>query len=90
MHSLNLYSCHDTIFGYRGYYIRCKAIKHVISTFLSHSDPDVKRQVLSLGAGFDASFFRLTKEGLMNGNVKYFEVCTYIVSLCCEELPSVG
>ena len=43
-------------------------------TFLHHGDPLTMKQVLSLGAGFDTSFFRLSKGECIHNSVKYFEV----------------
>jgi tRNA wybutosine-synthesizing protein 4 len=59
---------------FRGYYIRCKAISEVISTFLCDSSTsDGWKQIISLGAGYDTSYFRLHASGLVK-NLKYFEV----------------
>lgn len=59
----------------RGYYIRAKAINCVVTTFIEHH-PLGKTQVLSLGAGFDTTFFRLHNEGKLP-SCRYFEVCTH-------------
>ena len=58
-------------FLFRGYYIRSKAIDHVLVGFLSQIRG--KKQIISLGAGYDTSYFRLSNMGLME-DVKYFEV----------------
>ena len=57
----------------RGYYIRCKAISAAVVNFIGQTDFDSTRQIISLGAGYDTTFFRLQKQGLMK-NIKYFEV----------------
>uniref|UniRef100_UPI00358E4E08 tRNA wybutosine-synthesizing protein 4 isoform X2 n=1 Tax=Myxine glutinosa TaxID=7769 RepID=UPI00358E4E08 len=57
----------------RGYYVRSKAVDTVIRSFLAITEDKSLRQVLSLGAGFDSTYFRLKAEGLLNG-VTMFEV----------------
>nr|CAB3263403.1 tRNA wybutosine-synthesizing protein 4 [Phallusia mammillata] len=59
----------------RGYYIRSKAVRHVLAKFLSaRSNEDV--QIVSLGAGFDTTFFNI--RDLMNESatkhLKYIEI----------------
>ena len=77
---------HD-IYYFRGYYVRCKAISQVIATFIHGSTSDGQRQIISLGAGYDTTYFRLYAEGLIR-NLKYFEVITVVYSLSCLLLSS--
>lgn len=61
---------------HRGYYIRAKAIDHVLKSFLSNTkDFDNKVQMFSLGAGFDTSYFRLKSE---LGGDAFTNKCKYI------------
>ncbi|CAO2825716.1 unnamed protein product [Amaranthus hypochondriacus] len=46
----------------RGYFARFAALRKLLSQFL-HSDDHTKKQVLSLGAGFDTTYFQLQGEG---------------------------
>ncbi|EDO42453.1 predicted protein, partial [Nematostella vectensis] len=59
----------------RGYYIRIKAVSQVLSLFLESSFKCYSHylQILSLGAGFDTSFFRFASEGRLT-NTRFFEV----------------
>uniref|UniRef100_A0A8C4QQS5 tRNA wybutosine-synthesizing protein 4 n=2 Tax=Eptatretus burgeri TaxID=7764 RepID=A0A8C4QQS5_EPTBU len=57
----------------RGYYVRSKAVDAVIRSFLAVTEDKSPRQILSLGAGFDSTYFRLKAEGLLSG-VTMFEV----------------
>ncbi|KAJ8012659.1 hypothetical protein DPEC_G00045190 [Dallia pectoralis] len=50
----------------RGYYVRWKAIDHCVKQFLRVTESCPRRQVLSLGAGFDSLYFRLHAEGAVN------------------------
>ncbi|KAK3108722.1 hypothetical protein FSP39_014162 [Pinctada imbricata] len=50
---------------HRGYYIRAKAIDHILRKFLSETAEP--KQIISLGAGFDSAYFRLTAEQLLHG-----------------------
>lgn len=45
----------------RGYYIRHKAVDTILTSFIS-TNPGALKQIVSLGAGFDTAFFRLTKQ----------------------------
>jgi len=56
---------------FRGYYIRCKAVQQSLVTFIKECGGGC--QILSLGAGFDTSYFRLAAEGLTS-DIKYIEV----------------
>ncbi|KAJ8314208.1 hypothetical protein KUTeg_008769 [Tegillarca granosa] len=56
---------------HRGYYIRAKAIDFIIKKFLKENPG--KKQMLSLGAGFDSAYFRLKSQQLLN-DVTFFEV----------------
>lgn len=46
----------------RGYFARFAALRKFLFRFLS-SDDDTRKQVLSLGAGFDTTYFQLQEEG---------------------------
>lgn len=69
----------------RGYYARVFAVRRMMDAFLSTPLPgdgdddavgdggdEKKRQVVSIGAGFDTTFFRLRKEG--RAPARYLEV----------------
>ncbi|XP_076857570.1 tRNA wybutosine-synthesizing protein 4 isoform X2 [Brachyhypopomus gauderio] len=43
----------------RGYYVRWKAVDHCVKQFLHVTETCARRQILSLGAGFDSLYFRL-------------------------------
>uniref|UniRef100_A0A8C4IYZ4 tRNA wybutosine-synthesizing protein 4 n=1 Tax=Dicentrarchus labrax TaxID=13489 RepID=A0A8C4IYZ4_DICLA len=43
----------------RGYYVRWRAVDHCVRRFLHITENCPKRQILSLGAGFDSLYFRL-------------------------------
>ncbi|XP_040913361.1 tRNA wybutosine-synthesizing protein 4 [Toxotes jaculatrix] len=43
----------------RGYYVRWRAVDHCVRRFLQVTENCPKRQILSLGAGFDSLYFRL-------------------------------
>ncbi|KAK3568902.1 hypothetical protein QTP86_019557 [Hemibagrus guttatus] len=57
----------------RGYYVRWKAVDHCVKQFLCATDACDRRQILSLGAGFDSLYFRLRSEGVLE-RVSVFEV----------------
>ncbi|XP_017325084.1 tRNA wybutosine-synthesizing protein 4 isoform X1 [Ictalurus punctatus] len=57
----------------RGYYVRWKAVDRCVKQFLCVTDACDRRQILSLGAGFDSLFFRLHAEGALE-RVSVFEV----------------
>ncbi|XP_056611537.1 tRNA wybutosine-synthesizing protein 4 [Triplophysa dalaica] len=57
----------------RGYYIRLKAVDHCLKQFFHATESCLRRQILSLGAGFDSLYFRLYAEGAL-GSVTVFEV----------------
>ncbi|KAM9850756.1 tRNA wybutosine-synthesizing protein 4 [Aulostomus maculatus] len=57
----------------RGYYVRWRAVDHCVRTFLQVTGNCTKRQILSLGAGFDSLYFRLHAEGSLDRAV-VFEV----------------
>ncbi|KAI1885314.1 hypothetical protein AGOR_G00218870 [Albula goreensis] len=57
----------------RGYYVRWKAVDHCVKQFLRVTEGCARRQVLSLGAGFDSLYFRLHAEGALE-KVVVFEV----------------
>ncbi|XP_013402426.1 tRNA wybutosine-synthesizing protein 4 isoform X2 [Lingula anatina] len=55
----------------RGYYVRAKAVDHMLRCFITHTGAN--SQVISLGAGFDSAYFRLKAEGLLQDTL-WFEV----------------
>ncbi|KAF4109123.1 tRNA wybutosine-synthesizing protein 4 [Onychostoma macrolepis] len=57
----------------RGYYVRWKAVDHCVKWFFHATKSCSRRQILSLGAGFDSLYFRLHAEGGLGG-VTVFEV----------------
>ncbi|KAG5283537.1 hypothetical protein AALO_G00043150 [Alosa alosa] len=57
----------------RGYYVRWRAVDHCVKQFLQATSNCSRRQMLSLGAGFDSLYFRLHAEGVME-RVTVFEV----------------
>ncbi|KAK2840324.1 hypothetical protein Q5P01_014064 [Channa striata] len=57
----------------RGYYVRWRAVDHCVSRFLHITETCPKRQILSLGAGFDSLYFRLHSDGALHRAV-VFEV----------------
>uniref|UniRef100_A0A668B046 tRNA wybutosine-synthesizing protein 4 n=1 Tax=Myripristis murdjan TaxID=586833 RepID=A0A668B046_9TELE len=57
----------------RGYYVRWRAVDHCVKRFLQITENCPRRQILSLGAGFDSLYFRLHAEGLLDRAV-VFEV----------------
>jgi len=60
---------------HRGYYIRAKAIDHTLRSFLNHAQHlNTAAQIVSLGAGFDTSYFRLKEKGLLGKNCRYVEI----------------
>ncbi|XP_030283503.1 tRNA wybutosine-synthesizing protein 4 [Sparus aurata] len=57
----------------RGYYVRCRAVDHCVRRFLHITENCPKRQILSLGAGFDSLYFRQQADKALNRAV-VFEV----------------
>ncbi|XP_019960117.2 tRNA wybutosine-synthesizing protein 4 isoform X2 [Paralichthys olivaceus] len=57
----------------RGYYVRWRAVDHCVRKFLHVTENCPKRQILSLGAGFDSLYFRLRADEALAG-VVVFEV----------------
>lgn len=59
---------------HRGYYIRAMAIDHVLKSFLNNTQGQL--QIISLGAGFDTSYFRLKSQHreLFANRCRYIEV----------------
>ncbi|KAF3694456.1 tRNA wybutosine-synthesizing protein 4 [Channa argus] len=57
----------------RGYYVRWRAVDHCVGRFLQVTENCPKRQILSLGAGFDSLYFRLHSDGVLDRAV-VFEV----------------
>uniref|UniRef100_A0A7N6B3Z6 tRNA wybutosine-synthesizing protein 4 n=1 Tax=Anabas testudineus TaxID=64144 RepID=A0A7N6B3Z6_ANATE len=57
----------------RGYYVRWRAVDHCVRRFLHITENCPRRQILSLGAGFDSLYFRLHADGALEGAV-VFEV----------------
>ncbi|KAK7488705.1 hypothetical protein BaRGS_00020002 [Batillaria attramentaria] len=56
----------------RGYYLRAVSIDQVLRNFLAQS-PGCKKQIISLGAGFDSSYFRLKADRLLQ-DASFYEV----------------
>jgi len=56
-----------------GYYVRAKSIDYTLQRFLSMNQSEERIQIISLGAGFDSSYFRLKKEKLLK-NCIYYEI----------------
>ncbi|XP_043845136.1 tRNA wybutosine-synthesizing protein 4 [Dromiciops gliroides] len=51
---------------HRGYYVRARAVRHCVRAFLERAPAEGgarRRQILSLGAGFDSLYFRLKAAG---------------------------
>lgn len=57
----------------RGYYVRWRAVDHCVKNFLHITENFSRRQIVSLGAGFDSLYFRLHADGVLDG-VVVFEV----------------
>ncbi|XP_028846985.1 tRNA wybutosine-synthesizing protein 4 isoform X2 [Denticeps clupeoides] len=57
----------------RGYYVRWRAVDQCVRQFLQVTAHCGRRQVLSLGAGFDSLYFRLHAEGVLE-RVVVFEL----------------
>lgn len=57
----------------RGYYVRWRAVDHCVRRFLHITENCPKRQILSLGAGFDSLYFRLHADGALD-RAAVFEV----------------
>uniref|UniRef100_A0A1A8IU58 tRNA wybutosine-synthesizing protein 4 n=1 Tax=Nothobranchius kuhntae TaxID=321403 RepID=A0A1A8IU58_NOTKU len=55
----------------RGYYVRWRAVDHCVRRFLQVTAGCPKRQILSLGAGFDSLYFRLRADGDLDRAVVY-------------------
>ncbi|KAK0147052.1 tRNA wybutosine-synthesizing protein 4 [Merluccius polli] len=58
----------------RGYYVRWRAVDYCVKSFLQATVKCPKRQILSLGAGFDSLFFRLHEEGALVEHTVVYEV----------------
>lgn len=58
----------------RGYYIRAKAVDTVLHSFVDNYS-GTKKQIISVGAGFDTSFFRLSESDTKSmEDVYYIEI----------------
>uniref|UniRef100_A0A673HFJ6 Leucine carboxyl methyltransferase 1 n=1 Tax=Sinocyclocheilus rhinocerous TaxID=307959 RepID=A0A673HFJ6_9TELE len=57
----------------RGYYVHWKTVDHSVKQFFHATKSCSRRQILSLGAGFDSLYFRLHAEGALGG-VTVFEI----------------
>ena len=55
----------------RGYYIRARVMDYILKSFLQHHFHDNHTQIVSLGAGFDASYFRLKSSHLLQNSTYY-------------------
>ncbi|XP_078514900.1 tRNA wybutosine-synthesizing protein 4 isoform X2 [Lissotriton helveticus] len=53
----------------RGYYIRARAVDQCVRNFLLQTQESCRRQILSLGAGFDSLYFRLKSDGALKNAV---------------------
>uniref|UniRef100_A0A665VXN7 tRNA wybutosine-synthesizing protein 4 n=1 Tax=Echeneis naucrates TaxID=173247 RepID=A0A665VXN7_ECHNA len=53
----------------RGYYVRWRAVDHCVRRFLQITESCCRRQILSLGAGFDSLYFRLRADEALHGVV---------------------
>ncbi|XP_068602852.1 tRNA wybutosine-synthesizing protein 4 [Brachionichthys hirsutus] len=53
----------------RGYYVRWRAMDHCVRKFLHITESCPRRQILSLGAGFDSLYFRLHSDGALDRTV---------------------
>ncbi|GFY31311.1 leucine carboxyl methyltransferase 1 homolog [Trichonephila clavipes] len=60
----------------RGYYIRFKAIEALFQSWFNEVPVSIypKSQIISLGAGFDSSYFRLKKLNVFPPGCKYIEI----------------
>ncbi|GFY41339.1 tRNA wybutosine-synthesizing protein 4 [Trichonephila inaurata madagascariensis] len=60
----------------RGYYIRFKAIEALFQSWFNEVPVSIypKSQIISLGAGFDSSYFRLKKLDIFPPGCKYIEI----------------
>nr|XP_057939051.1 tRNA wybutosine-synthesizing protein 4 [Doryrhamphus excisus] len=58
----------------RGYYVRWRAVDHCVQTFLQVTQHCAKRQILSLGAGFDSLYFRQCANATALERAVVFEV----------------
>ncbi|XP_036591563.1 tRNA wybutosine-synthesizing protein 4 [Trichosurus vulpecula] len=61
---------------HRGYYVRARAVRHCVRAFLERTPAEggePRRQILSLGAGFDSLYFRLKAAGHL-AQAKVWEV----------------
>ncbi|XP_060073537.1 tRNA wybutosine-synthesizing protein 4-like [Ylistrum balloti] len=56
---------------HRGYYIRALTIDYILKSFLSLHQG--RKQIISLGAGFDSAYFRLKAADVLD-NVSFYEV----------------
>ncbi|XP_026544170.1 tRNA wybutosine-synthesizing protein 4 isoform X2 [Notechis scutatus] len=60
---------------HRGYYVRARAVERSVRAFLLGTQGEPRRQVVSLGAGWDSLYFCLKDAGLLAGNGEpFFEV----------------
>ncbi|KAK9537312.1 hypothetical protein VZT92_004941 [Zoarces viviparus] len=55
----------------RGYYVRWRAVDHCVRRFLHVTKNCPRRQILSLGAGFDSAYFRLHADEALDGAVVF-------------------
>jgi tRNA wybutosine-synthesizing protein 4 len=62
----------------RGYYTRHAILRSLLLDFFEsgaeHCERSPRRQVLSLGAGYDTSFFQLCKDGLVHSGITWVEL----------------
>ncbi|XP_064486847.1 tRNA wybutosine-synthesizing protein 4-like [Ornithodoros turicata] len=72
----------------RGYYVRAKTVSSVLEAYCK-SMKNNKCQVLSLGAGFDTTFFRLKAAHTLPSSCRYYEVdLPQVVQKKCEVIAN--
>ncbi|CAG7854579.1 Leucine carboxyl methyltransferase 1; AltName: Full=Protein phosphatase methyltransferase 1; AltName: Full=[Phosphatase 2A protein]-leucine-carboxy methyltransferase 1 [Serendipita indica DSM 11827] len=57
-----------------GTYVRTTSIDQLVESFLTAGSPEVKRQIVSVGAGSDTRFWRLSTGPLQNAVARYVEL----------------
>jgi len=57
-----------------GYYSRVAALRKLMRMFIESGTNNIKKQIVSLGAGFDTTFFHFKDTGILGDNVVYYEV----------------
>ncbi|XP_059175408.1 tRNA wybutosine-synthesizing protein 4-like [Physella acuta] len=54
---------------HRGYYIRAVAFDRIVKNFLEVFGKDSRKQIISLGCGFDSTYFRLKASGHLKNTI---------------------